>query len=357
MRSGQCDGDADGGAEQRTRRNPFACAPGFPPGYFCPPPVYPHTPVRFTATVSGGGSGTPTGSVQFLDGSTPLATVGLDSGGSASVDVQLTSTPVSVTAHYGGDTAFGGADSGSVGQGVQPAGTTYTPPAAGLVLDGFGGLHPWAMGGASAPAPPQGAPYWPNWNIARGLAIGVPTNSCSAEVDAWGGVHPLTWAVNSPAVLGAPYWKSWDIARDIVLLPDCSGGYVLDGWGGLHPFGLDQNPPPTIGSGPYWAGWDIARAAVVLPDGTGGYVVDGWGGMHPFAIGTNAPPPAPTSTVYLAGQDVIRGASLVNRFGVLLVDQNGNVRGDARQGTVVPSSPQTPHWPFPIVDGIAAYGN
>ena len=39
-----------------------------------------------------------------------------------------------------------------------------------IVLDGFGGLHGYAIAGG-VPLPITGAPYWPGWSIARGLAI------------------------------------------------------------------------------------------------------------------------------------------------------------------------------------------
>ena len=42
--------------------------------------------------------------------------------------------------------------------------------AAGFVLDGFGGLHGYAIAGG-VPLPITGAPYWPGWSIARGVAI------------------------------------------------------------------------------------------------------------------------------------------------------------------------------------------
>src|SRR5207253_4520866 len=52
-------------------RTPSACAPFVQPPVYCPPPVYPGTVVRFTATVlPQTGSGTPTGSVTFFNGAT-----------------------------------------------------------------------------------------------------------------------------------------------------------------------------------------------------------------------------------------------------------------------------------------------
>ncbi len=36
---------------------------------------------------------------------------------------------------------------------------------------------------------------------------------------------------------GLPYWPNWDIARGIAIAPDGNTGFVLDGFGGVHPFG------------------------------------------------------------------------------------------------------------------------
>ena len=85
---------------------------------------------------------------------------------------------------------------------------------------------------------------WSGWDIGRGLAFDPTSSSFAPDgviLDGWGGIHPLC---DSPApdLARAPYWLGWDIARDIALLPAMTGGYVLDGWGGIHAFG-DQMPP------------------------------------------------------------------------------------------------------------------
>jgi hypothetical protein len=89
-------------------------------------------------------------------------------------------------------------------------------------------------------------------------------------LDAFGGLHPSAVPGISRAgpasTSGGPYWPGWDIARGIAVLPGNAGGYVLDGWGGLHPFSVAGRPaPPAVTSGPYWSGWDIARDVVLLP--------------------------------------------------------------------------------------------
>ena len=81
-------------------------------------------------------------------------------------------------------------------------------------------------------------------------------------VDGFGGIHSFAIGANPPpaAVSGGPYWLGWDIARGIAVLPDGTGGYVVDGFGGVHSFAIGANPPPPdVSGGPYWLGWDIAR--------------------------------------------------------------------------------------------------
>jgi hypothetical protein len=339
---------------------PMSCPPGPPqPGGYCPPPVYPGVVVRFTATVAPqSGSGAPTGSVTFFNGATSLGSVALDAQGSAFVDVTAgaAGTSMSVTASYGGDSNFGVAQSGAVGEGVFSTSSVYTPNTAGFILDGLGGLHPWSQGAGTKPAIPAGAPYWPHWNIARGIAINQPSNSCSVEVDGLGGIFQLTWPVSPATVVGASYWPTWDIVRDVILMPDCSGGYVLDGWGVLHPFGLSHAPPPAITNGPYWSGWDIARAAVMLPDGSGGYIFDAWGVSHPFALPNKSGPSSSLPNPLFQRQDIVRGATIDNRFGILLVEPNGATVGVGLNGTVVPASLLGQQLSIPLGEGIAAFG-
>ena len=75
--------------------------------------VTPGTSVRLTATVTSTTSGTPTGNVQFLDGSTFLGTVMLD-GGTANFATTLTPAEThDITAVYGGDTNFMASNSSS----------------------------------------------------------------------------------------------------------------------------------------------------------------------------------------------------------------------------------------------------
>ena len=164
----------------------------------------------------------------------------------------------------------------------------------GVVLDGFGGVHPF---GGLVLTDVDGLAYWPGWDIARALAI-LPDGSGGWTLDGFGTIH--SWGAAPPLSSGVA-WSGWDIARALVVLPDHQSGYVLDGFGGIHAFG----PRAPALSGPYWNGWDIARGLDVhlSSSGTvdGAAVLDGEGGIH--TIGTY---PDATSDAYAAGHDVYR---------------------------------------------------
>jgi uncharacterized delta-60 repeat protein len=182
--------------------------------------------------------------------------------------------------------------------------------ACGFIVDGYGGLHAYGMGGMALPPVASGGPYWRGWDIVRGLAVSGTVGGL--VLDGWGVLHPIDIDGHvSARVTGGAYWPGRDIARGVALLPSGTGGYVLDGLGGLHPFGVGNNqPPPAVTNAPYWPAWDIARGVALLPNGTGGYVLDGLGGLHPFGIGNNQPPPAVTNAPYWANWNIARGVAL-----------------------------------------------
>ena len=185
--------------------------------------------------------------------------------------------------------------------------------AGGYVLDGFGGIHGFRIGTGLDPAPTSRAPYWPGWDIARGLAL-APNGNGGYVLDGFGGIHRFRVGTTRRAVAatGGPYWLGWDIARGIAVLPNGTGGYIVDGFGGIHPFAIGANPlPPATHGTPYWVGQDLAQGLTILPDGTGGYVVDRTGALHPFAIGNGSMPAAPTH-VFVSNTQTTRGASVLS---------------------------------------------
>lgn len=152
--------------------------------------------------------------------------------------------------------------------------TMAAGPAGGVVLDAYGGLHPF--GGVTLNT--AGAPYWPNQDVARSAVV-LADGSGGWELDGFGGIHSFG---SAPRLSSGSYWPGWDIARALVVLPDERGGYVLDGWGGIHPFG----GAPQLYSNAYWRGSDVARGLDIHYDllgiADGGWTLDAFGGIHAF---------------------------------------------------------------------------
>jgi hypothetical protein len=190
----------------------------------------------------------------------------------------------------------------SISISVDTAATWSHPFKSLYTVDDYGGVH-------AADSPPlQTGAYWPGWKIVR-AAHAIPGNPQSGLLlDGYGGLHPFG---ATTTIASTASWPGWDIARDFAFLADGSGGYVLDGYGGLHPFALGGHAlPPAVTGAAYWRGWDVARKVVIFSDGTGGLVMDAYGGLHPFGIGGPAPA-APTGGPYWAGFPIARDLLLV----------------------------------------------
>jgi hypothetical protein len=229
-----------------------------------------------------------------------------------------------------------------------------TSPQSGLVLDGYGGLHPY--GPALVTINPTA--YWQGWDIARDFAF-LPDGSGGYVLDGYGGLHAFTitrpigargfaiapGGIPPPPAVAAAYWPGWDIARKVVIFPDGSGGYVLDGYGGIHAFGIGRPAPPNPKFTGYWPGWDIAHDFALIPGTESGYVMDGYGGVHPFAPSGQPMPPALTGGAYWQGWDIARGiwfvpsATLAQPVGYLL-DGYGGIHPLGPAPGVAP----TPYW-------------
>jgi hypothetical protein len=64
---------------------------------------------------------------------------------------------------------------------------------------------------------PGSGPSWP-FVIARGITLLRSGGSGGYIGDGWGGPHPFNGApAINPANWGGPYWPGWDIARGIAL--------------------------------------------------------------------------------------------------------------------------------------------
>jgi hypothetical protein len=218
-------------------------------------------------------------------------------------------------------------------------------------LDAYGGV------GADGSAPTATSAYWPNWKIARAAHAMPGANSPQAGLvlDGFGGLHAYGQGIVS--VSTTAYWQGNDIARDFAFLPDGTGGYVLDGSGGLHPFtvndGLDQGVhdplrssglPRDVREAPYWPGRDIARKVVIFPNGSGGYVLDGFGGVHSFGIGRPAPPD-PVTTGYWTNWDIVHDMALIpgTQSGYTL-DGYGGLHQFAPPGQPMPPAISSSYW-------------
>jgi len=91
-----------------------------------PNPSSPDQPVTFTATITANGSGTPTGSVTFEDGSNTLGTEALNGGRANLIISSLAAGSHSITAVYSGDSNFSGSTSAVLDQTVTSGGAPAT---------------------------------------------------------------------------------------------------------------------------------------------------------------------------------------------------------------------------------------
>jgi hypothetical protein len=219
-------------------------------------------------------------------------------------------------------------------------------PGSGYTVDGFGGLHPFSVGGAAPLGATTGAPYWNNVDIARGVAL-LPNKTGGYVLDGWGGLHPF--AINGgpmpPKPTGGPYWVGWDIAKSIAINPNGKSGFVMDGWGGMHPFSIDGTTMPTKpADSPYWQGFNIARGVTLLKGG-GGYTADGWGGLHPFTINNATAQPVPAAA-YWQGWDIVRGVTVTSDDGAgYTIDGYGGLHGFVITKTPPLLTASSGYWP------------
>jgi hypothetical protein len=242
-------------------------------------------------------------------------------------------------------------DSGRIG--TSPARSDVV---GGLTIDGFGGLHRFRVGAGPRLGTVHGAPAWPGWDIARGVAM-LPDHTGGYVLDGYGGLHPFSvgTAAPPPAASGYAYWPGWDIARGVTLLPDGSGGYVVDGYGGLHPFRIGRGArPPGATTAPYWAGRDIARGVALLPDGRSAYVVVASGAFARAAFGGAARPPTVRGAFRPVGAEIRGVALLPDGSGGYTVDDRGGLHPFAVGATnpMAPATTGSAYWSWSIARGL-----
>lgn len=128
-------------------------------------------PVTFTATVTPGETGAPTGTVTFTDGSTDLAEEPLSPAGNATyTSSALPAGPHTITATYSGDDTYAGSTS-------SPLAESITPPTAPLAITTTGSLPSGTVGrpySATLTAAGGTTPY--SWALAPGSALPTGLN-------------------------------------------------------------------------------------------------------------------------------------------------------------------------------------
>ncbi|MGO9228193.1 MAG: Ig-like domain repeat protein [Bryobacteraceae bacterium] len=190
--------------------------------------------VIFTAVVSGSG-GTPTGTVTFLDGSTPLATVALFSGVATATSSSLALGGHAITARYSGSASFAASTSAILTQSVGQTATTTTlsssanPSAAGQSVT-------FTASVTSSSGTPSGAVTFSDGSTTLatvGLFYGVATYTTSALAQ---GSHSTTASYGGSgsfaASLSAPITQTVGPAATITALfssanPSAAGQSVM----------------------------------------------------------------------------------------------------------------------------------
>ena len=229
-------------------------------------------------------------------------------------------------------------------------------PHGGYVLDGYGGIHPFALTGASA-APRyerpvlEGLGHRPRRRSPRRPRVATCSTATAGCTRSRAGVPlpPATsarrtgWAGTSPAAS-----PSCPTARRLRARRLRRSAPVPDRQGAM---------PPAVSGNPMWVGQDRARGITLLADGTGGYVVDSTGKLYPFRIGSGKPAVPPVATPYAPGASgpAVRGAAIQpNRAAGFVLDAFGALHTFPIAGGVPLGVTGAPSWPgMPIARGIA----
>jgi hypothetical protein len=216
---------------------------------------------------------------------------------------------------------------------------------------------------ATAPQRPSAgapAPYWPGWDIARGVALEADAAG-GHVVDAWGGTHAFGTA-NSTGVSDYRPGDAW--VRSAAWLPDAPRPVIIDDHGAVHTPADAPRVLPVVGvdaarraiafttvagtipgaatgltvsgdgvltrlagspafdttGASVWPGRDVVRGVALQPDGTGGFTLDGWGGVHAFGhVAVN------TTSAYWPGWDIARGIAVDGQGNGVVLDGWGGL--------------------------------
>ena len=163
-------------------------------------PVLAQSPITFTAKVTST-VGTPTQTVTFLDGTTPIGT-GTLSGGVATLTIStLAAGTHSITAAYGGDANFSSATSSALAEIVEDFGFTISAPSV-TVLPGGTATFTFTV------APVDATAFLAAINLAvSGLPSGATYTITPATLAAGAGSSTVTLTINIPQTQAgaAPY--------------------------------------------------------------------------------------------------------------------------------------------------------
>lgn len=157
-------------------------------------PVFTQNPVTFTATLTSA-YGTPTGTVNFLDGSSQIGSGTLSNGVATFTTSSLTVGAHSITAIYGGDMDFTSVTSAALTETV--ADFTFAPPSGGSTsaTASWGGTATYSL----TVTPPSGGSASPITFSISGLPTGATATFNPASVPANSGTTNVTLTIQLPA--------------------------------------------------------------------------------------------------------------------------------------------------------------
>lgn len=162
-------------------------------------PIFTSNPVTFTATLSST-YGTPTGTVNFLDGTTQLGSGTLSGGVATYTTSSLAAGSHSITAVYGGDTNFKAATSTAVAETVEDF--TFAPPSGGSTsaTASPGGTATYTL----SVTPPSGGSSAAAITFSiSGLPTGATATFTPTSVPAGAGPTNVTLTIQLPASAAA----------------------------------------------------------------------------------------------------------------------------------------------------------
>jgi sugar lactone lactonase YvrE len=154
-------------------------------------PVLAQSAITFTAKVTST-AGTPTQTVTFLDGTTPIGTGTLSGGVATLTTTTLAAGTHSITAAYGGDTSFAAASSSPLAELVEDFGFTISAPSI-TVLPGGTAVFTFTV------APVDASTFFAAINLTvSGLPPGATYTISPANLAAGAGSSTVTLTINVP---------------------------------------------------------------------------------------------------------------------------------------------------------------